>query len=76
MEEIDIKSIVKAYLVTHGYDGLYEPYDNGCACVLSDLMPCDQPHQSCKPGHVISYNGDDGFVWSHQRCDEDGFVIG
>ena len=63
MEEIDIKSIVKAYLVTHGYDGLYEPYDNGCACVLSDLMPCDQPHQSCKPGHVIS-------------DDEDGFVIG
>ena len=59
---MDIKSIVKAYLVTHGYDGLYE-FDNfGCACKLSDLMPCDQPMQSCRPGHVISDDDDDGFM--------------
>lgn len=58
---MDIRDIVKAYLVTHGYDGLYEP-DNDCACKLSDLMPCDQPMQSCRPGHVISDDEDDGFV--------------
>lgn len=62
-KEVDVKSIVKAYLVTHGYDGLYEIDNFGCACKLSDLMPCDHPDQNCRPGHVVSE-------------DEYGFVIG
>lgn len=32
-----IKEIVKEWLTTHGYDGLYH---DRCGCRINDLMPC------------------------------------
>lgn len=46
-----LKDIVGAYLIKWRYDGLYNT-DAGCACKLSNLMPCDQPGCSCEPGYL------------------------
>lgn len=43
--------IVRKYLKTNGYDGLYNS-DGQCGCKLSDLMPCDNPGKGCKPGYL------------------------
>ena len=44
-----IKEIVKEYLETNGYEGLFYPGE--CACELEDLMPCDEPNMNCEPGY-------------------------
>ena len=48
--EEDIKSIVKKYLIQHGYDGLHYA-EISCGCDLEDLMPCRTPSMTeCLPG--------------------------
>ena len=49
----NVFEIVKEYLRTHGYDGLYE--ENGeCACDLADLMPCaSEGIPNCLPGYKV-----------------------
>jgi len=44
-----VKSIVENYLVTHGFDGLYNP-EGECACVIGDLQPCCEDNSECLPG--------------------------
>lgn len=48
---LDLKEIVKEYLVSRKYDGLY--HESGeCACLLEDLMHCGEyDMQQCKPGY-------------------------
>ncbi len=45
---MDVKQIVKEYLVEHGYDGLY---GEECACLIEDLAPCDEMCYDCSPGY-------------------------
>jgi len=48
-----VKDIVKKYLVSHGYDGLFSPVCE-CGCDLGeDFMACDGPCDECKPGYKI-----------------------
>jgi len=54
-----IKKIVSAYLIEHGYDGLYNVCRE-CSCKTDDLMPCDNPSEWCAAGHLV-------------ECDEDHF---
>jgi len=45
-----VEQIVKEYLESHGYDGLY---DTDCGCKKDDLIPCEYEYiKSCKPGHI------------------------
>jgi len=45
-----VQRIVKAFLKTNGYDGLYEPGE--CACLIGDLMPCSSESAlHCLPGY-------------------------
>ncbi len=49
---MDCKKIIKEYLVAHHYGGLV---DDGCACGLDDLMPCNGNGRvlECAPGYEI-----------------------
>lgn len=57
--QIDVETIVKNYLVEHGYDGLVDP-DHECACLVSDLAPCQRFHGysdtvvECIAGHLVT----------------------
>ena len=54
--------IVKTYLKTNGYDGLYnESMD--CGCESSDLIACGELGEDCQPGF-------------RQKCDPETCVIG
>jgi len=53
-ETIDCGSIIKAYLIEQGYDGLVS-FDNECGCLLDDLMPCGGEHaMRCEPGYKVA----------------------
>jgi len=45
----NVAQIVKAYLVEHGYDGIYA--EDECACLIDDLMPCGEPCDRCIAGY-------------------------
>lgn len=47
----NVREIVRAYLVEHGYDGLYH---RACGCKLNDLFPC-YAEDDCMPG-VIAFD--------------------
>lgn len=42
---MNVKKIVKAWLIENGYDGLY---GGECECSLDDLMPC---FDDCEAGY-------------------------
>jgi len=57
-----IEDIVKRYLETHGYDGLYNAEtDELCGCGLDDFMPCGGENvMECCPGYKVPCEcGDD-----------------
>lgn len=56
---MNVKEIVKEYLVKHKYDGLYVPGE--CACKLDDFVPCDEISMDCKAGYFIKGDPNDGF---------------
>ena len=45
---VDVESIVKAYLTTHGWDGLA---GDECGCPVDALMPCDAYPAECQPAY-------------------------
>lgn len=49
-----VRDMVRDWLLTHGYDGLA---GDDCGCLLSDLMPCDDP-VGCVPGHKVTCRDD------------------
>jgi len=59
-----IEEIVKAWLESNGYDGLF--YDNfACGCELNDLMPCGVPYLGCSAGYKVPCPGP-------EKCENDG----
>ena len=49
-----VKNIVLAYLISHGYDGLWT---DECGCKLDDLMPCagaGGAPDGCEPGYLLA----------------------
>lgn len=45
-----VEDIVKSYLVTNGYDGLYNDMGE-CGCTFEDFAPCEGDFSECQPGH-------------------------
>lgn len=65
-----IREIVKAFLVQHGYDGLWCEW---CACNLDDLFPCDEcPGDDCQAGHIVPCPGIEECECEGGREDGDG----
>ena len=50
-EAVTVQEIVKAYLESNGFDGLYSPLE--CCCQVSDLMPCGEAPPDCEAGHEL-----------------------
>ena len=50
-----VKEMVVEWLKAHGYDGLW--HDQGCGCVIEDLMPCCSDTSMCEAGYRLP--GDD-----------------
>ena len=42
-----VQEIVKEYLTTHGYDGLY---NEDCGCQINNLSPCGDDIIFCRAG--------------------------
>lgn len=47
---MNIRDIVKKYLIDNHYDGLA---GEGCGCEIGDLMCCNTPELICEPGHIM-----------------------
>jgi hypothetical protein len=47
---INVRDMVKAYLLDNGYDGLVNR-GNGCDCEIRDLIPCELDCSECLPAH-------------------------
>ena len=47
---LTVKTILEHWLPLHGYDGLV--CDGAeCGCLVGDLIPCDGPCDTCRPGY-------------------------
>ena len=44
---MNVKEIVKRWLIENKYDGLY---NDGCGCEIDDLSPCGEMCDSCQAG--------------------------
>ncbi len=53
-----VKEIVMAYLLEHGFDGMYR--EEECACRLTDLFPCGEPGDDCEAGYAGPCPCDEG----------------
>ena len=73
---MNVREIIKTYLVEHGYDGLYA---EECGCALDDLIPCGDYAGDCQPGYKVrcdceEHNGwhvgpeRDSDLWVKLRC--------
>lgn len=56
---MNVRDIVHAYLLEHGYDGLYDGY--GCSCRRDKVIPCGGPDETapgnCTPGYECGADG-------------------
>lgn len=48
---MDVRDIVRAYLLENGYDGLYSYCE--CGCGVDYLMPCCNASPACEPAYFI-----------------------
>lgn len=65
---MNIRDIVREYLVTHGYDGLTGDADwDSCGCGVDDLMPCGDPNSRCQPARKVTW---DTCPWRENGCPE------
>jgi hypothetical protein len=49
MKVVNVVNIVKLYLESNGYDGLYS---DECACLKDDLEPCGMMSSTCEAGYL------------------------
>jgi hypothetical protein len=51
---MNVKDIVREWLIAHGYTGLYCSWEQDCGCSLDDLAPCDESFGACLPGYWVA----------------------
>ncbi len=52
MSNPTVRKIVNEYLITNGFDGLWN-CDGECACVIGELFPCNNPRGCCAAGYRV-----------------------
>lgn len=62
-----VREIIEQYLKENGYDGLYCPIYGECACVVGDLMPCDNDCSECEPGYRHPGDSDSDFYIKEEK---------
>jgi len=69
---MNIRNIVKKYLIKNNYDGLYNP-KLGCSCNIEELMDCEWIDQeNCKAGYYIPKE-----KWTIEEIEDNcNYVIG
>ena len=50
-EAVTVKKIVEDWLRQHGFPGLWDGED--CGCAGDDLFNCQSPSDQCQPGYRI-----------------------
>ncbi|MDD3493746.1 MAG: hypothetical protein PHZ19_09660 [Candidatus Thermoplasmatota archaeon] len=55
-----VADIVRQWLLSNGYDGLYCDWGEGCGCGVDDLAPCRDPYPC---GCVAARKGPDGLFY-------------
>ena len=55
----NVRDILFAWLVEHGYDGLFN--EDECGCNLDALLPCERCCDACQPGY--KHPGDEHAEW-------------
>ena len=58
---MNVLEIVRQYLESNGYDGLYD--DGECACKRDDLAPCGSIGHDCMPGYLTACDCADEHDW-------------
>ena len=53
--------IIRDYLKTNGYDGLF--HDSDCGCKIDDLAPCGECMDDCEPGYLYPAPNGGEFDW-------------
>lgn len=67
---MNVTKIVRQYLFSHGYDGLYSQIE--CACTLDDLMPCGECRWDCEAGYISDCDcGEHDFHIGYQKAWKD-----
>lgn len=56
-----VLDIVRQYLESNGYDGLYDAGE--CACKRDDLAPCGNIGHDCMPGYLSACDCGDEHDW-------------
>lgn len=71
-EHITVEKMVRDWLKSHGYNGLWTDFGGGtesCGCGLDDLCPCGDPYPS---GCVAAHKHEDGLFYPVLRGVKDG----
>lgn len=58
---MNVLKIIQEHLRANSFDGLVSD-DRECACLVSDLAPCENIGELCEPGYLtipVADNGDD-----------------
>lgn len=50
-----VKEIVINYLKENNFDGLFD--EDHCACLLEDLIPCNNDFLDCEAGYKVPCDG-------------------
>jgi len=51
-----LKDITVNFLFDKGFDGLFNP-EQHCACLCTNLMPCNGPSEQCSAGYKTDIDG-------------------
>lgn len=73
MTRPDVSSIVRGWLESNGYDGLFAAGE--CACLVSDLAPCGEFPWDCEPGYRVPMPPDRAAYYGADPDDPHAFLI-
>jgi len=64
-ERVTVREMVREWLDSHGYEGLWTDFGGGeaCGCGLDDLAPCGGRDVGLPEDCVAAYRGIDGLFY-------------